>query len=188
MKLERRFASMLKKLSCIVPLIAAGVTITGCVYSHRPVLYSATTTDAALGTPTTEVVTTPTTVVATSPRPAVRVYSSTEPSKMSVTTPVPPPVTSTTVVPGTTTTTTVVPGHVVATSSSADAAIVASVRQMLEGDVARLYRNVDFEVDNGRVIVRGTVPTDHDRVELQNRLVTMPGVASVQNKLDVELH
>ena len=180
---------MHKKLFGIVPLIITGFALTGCVYSHRPAVYSATTTDDALGAPTTAAVTTPTTVVATSTRPAVRVYSSTEPPRMSVTTPVPPPVTGTTVVPGTTTTTTrVVPGHIVATSGSADAAIVASIRQMLESDVARLYRNADFEVDNGRVVVRGTVPTDHDRVELQNRLVTMPGVAAVENKLDVELH
>lgn len=168
---------MRKKLFWIVPLIA-GYAVTGCVYSHRPVVYSATTSDAALGATTTEVVTTPTTVVATSPRPAVRVYASPEPPKLSVTTPVPLPVTSTTVVPG----------HIVTTSSSSDAAVVAGIRQMLENDSARLYRNADFEVDSGRVTVRGTVPTDHDRIELQNRLVTMPGVASVENKLDVELH
>jgi|SRR5436305_8795228 len=168
----------------IVPLIG-GLALTGCVYSHRPVVYSATTADAAVGATTTEVVTTPpavvstpATVVATSPRPAVRVYSTPEPPKLSVTTPVPPPVTSATTVPG----------HIVATSSSSDAAVVAGIRQMLETDTLRIYRNADFEVDNGRVIVRGTVPTDHDRIELQNRLVTMPGVASVDNKLDVELH
>jgi hypothetical protein len=177
---------MTKNLFLIVPLIAAGFI--GCVYSHHPVVYSAATTDAAVATPATEVVTAPTTVVATSPRPAVRVYSTPEPPKLSITTPVPPPVTAAAVVPGTTTTTTVVPGRIVATSNSADAAITAGIRQMLENDTARLYRNADFEVDNGRVTVRGTVPTDHDRIELQNRLVTMPGVASVENRLDVELH
>jgi hypothetical protein len=175
MKCERRVADMKKMVFLIVPLIA---TATGCVYTHHPVVYSAATTDAALGPTTTEVVTTPTTVVATSPRPAVRVYSTPEPPKMSITTPVPPPVTATTIVPG----------RIVTTSSSADAAVTASIRQMLEADTARIYRNVDFEVDGGRVIMRGTVPTDHDRIELQNRLVTMPGVVSVDNKLDVELH
>jgi len=164
---------MKKTLLLIVPLIA---TATGCVYTHHPVVYSAATTDAALGS--TEVVTTPTTVVATSPRPAVRVYSTPEPPRLSITTPVPPPVTATTIVPG----------RIVTTSSSADPVITASIRQMLEADTARIYRNVDFEVDGGRVIMRGTVPTDHDRIELQNRLVTMPGVVSVGNKLDVELH
>lgn len=169
-----------------VSLLAAGFAVTGCVYSHHPAVYTAATTDAALGTTRTEVVTAPTTVVATSPRPAVRVYSMPETPKLSVTTPVPPPVHETTVVPGSGAT--VVPGRIVASSNSADTAIVASIRQMLENDAARLYRNVDFEVDNGMVIMRGTVPTDHDRIELQNRLVTMPGVLRVDNKLDVELH
>ena len=61
------------------------------------------------------------------------------------------------------------------------------VRQMLETDATRLYRNVDFEIDKGKVTLRGMVPTDHDRIELQNRVAAMPGVQAVVNKLDVEL-
>src|ERR1041385_121617 len=118
-----------KLLWLVVPAVLSGGT--GCVYTHHPAAYSAVTTDAAVGTPTT--------VVATSPRPAVRVYA--EPSsKMSITTPVPPPVT-----------TTVVPGHIVATSNPADVAITSSIRQMLEADTARIYRNVDFAIDNATV-------------------------------------
>ena len=58
---------------------------------------------------------------------------------------------------------------------------------MLEADTARIYRNVDFEVDGGRVIMRGTVPTDHDGMQLRDEIAAVPGVASVDNQLAVNL-
>jgi len=57
---------------------------------------------------------------------------------------------------------------------------------MLEADAPRRYRNVHFSVDKGIVTMRGMVPTDNDRMELQNQIVAMTGVTKVDNKLDVE--
>ena len=155
-------------------MLMPALAITGCVYTHHPAAYTTTTTGAVVTTgPGVAVATPPSTVVATSPRPAVRVYP--EPSsRLSITSAAPPPATAT------------VPITVVGASSPNDLAITTSIKQMLETDTTRLYRNVDFAIDNGKVTLRGTVPTDHDRIELQNRLVTMPGVVSVENKLDVE--
>jgi hypothetical protein len=167
--------------------------LVGCV-SHRAAVYSdisvTPTTGTAVVAPATAVVTPETTTVIT-PEPGtatvavptppltptsvasdVRVYP--EP-KISITTPVPPPVTTTTL-----------PG-VIATSDPADIVVTEQIRAMLQADTAHVYRNIDFAVDKGKVSLRGAVPTDNDRIELQNRLAAIPGVRVVDNKLDVEL-
>lgn len=156
-----------KFLWIIIPSVAITA---GCVYSHQPATYTRTGTVVTTG-PAVAVATPPSTVVATSPRSAVRVYPDT---KLSITSAEPPPAPVS------------VPITVVGAPSANDAVITTSIKQMLETDSTRLYRNVDFAIDNGKVTLRGSVPTDHDRVELQNRLAAMPGVISIDNKLDVE--
>ncbi|HSU54503.1 MAG TPA: BON domain-containing protein [Candidatus Dormibacteraeota bacterium] len=47
-------------------------------------------------------------------------------------------------------------------------------------------RNVDIEVVNGAVVLRGSVPTEHDRQEMEERIQRFPGVNSVSNLLTVD--
>jgi hypothetical protein len=101
---------------------------------------------------------TPRTVVApTSPSPAVRVY------------------------PYTTPRVTTAPGE------SDDLTIANSVRSILSKDSAHVYGNVDIAINRGLVTLRGTVPTEHDRLELQNEIGGLAGVGSVDNQLGVDL-
>ena len=168
---ERRFAKFMKIQTLLWTLPLA--TMMGCVYSHRPATYTAVTPHrATVVAPATAVVVPAPPSTATSTRSDVRVYQ--EP-KLSITAPVPPPI-ATKTLPG-----------VIATSDPRDITVTDEVRQMLETDATRLYRNVDFEIDKGKVTLRGMVPTDHDRIELQNRVAAMPGVQAVVNRLDVEL-
>jgi len=171
-----------KNLLWAIPTLA----VVGCVNTHQPVTYSTLPPEPVVATaPGADAVIVPgdsvTVDAAVVPTPPptptsvgseVRVYP--EP-KLSITTAVPPPVTTRTV-----------PG-VIVSSDPRDIGITQDIRKMLTADTATLYRNVDFSIDNGKVSLRGTVPTDHDRVELQNRMMAIPGVQTVDNKLDVEL-
>jgi hypothetical protein len=104
--------------------------------------------------------TTPTTTVVTptSPYPAVRVYPDN-------------------------------PNPRIATSpgEADDLTIANSVRNILARDTARVYANVDIAVNRGLVTLRGTVPTEHDRFQLQSDIATVAGVESVDNQLGVVL-
>src|SRR3954453_20523406 len=102
-------------------------------------------------------------VAPTSPSPATRVYPSNPPT----------PVIS------------AAPGEIVPANELATA---VSLRQMLANDtaLAEAARNVDIEVNSGRVILRGSVPTEHDRIELQERISKSPGVGTVDNRLTVD--
>jgi len=80
----------------------------------------------------------------------------------------------------------VAPGPIVAGRDLATADII---RQLFEADtgLAATARNVQIAVDDGRVIMRGTVASDHDRDELERRLARLPGVGRVDNRLELEL-
>ena len=102
---------------------------------------------------------TPRTVITpTSPSPAVRVY------------------------PDTTT-----PRITTAPGEADDVTIANSIRNILARDTARVYGNVDIAVNRGLVTLRGSVPTEHDRFELQSEISTVAGVSSVDNQLGVDL-
>ncbi len=112
------------------------------------------------------VYTTPMAVPApTSESPAVRVYPDTPPAV--VTPPSTPP-----------------PGV-----AGADVAVAESVSQLLKGDssLADASRNIRASVDHGVVTLQGTVPSDHDRDEIVQRVSQLPGVVSVRDHLGVEL-
>jgi hypothetical protein len=101
----------------------------------------------------------PRTVIApTSPSPAVRVYPNTTSPRIST-----------------------VPGE------ADDMTIANSIRDILARDTARVYGNVDIAVNRGLVTLRGSVPTEHDRIQLQDELSTLAGVTSVDNQLGVDL-
>lgn len=110
------------------------------------------------------VVANPVIVAPTSDRPVERVYPATPPV---VTVPSNPP-----------------PGV-----NAADVALATSVSQLLKGDrsLAEATRNVEATVENSVVTLRGTVPTDHDRDELVERVSRIPGVTRVRDQLGVEL-
>jgi hypothetical protein len=99
----------------------------------------------------------------TSDRPDVRVYPS-GPVK-TVTPPSTPP-------PG------VEPG---------DVAVADAVSQLLKGEpsLASASRNIEATVDHGTVTLRGTVPTEHDRDEIVQRVGKLPGVSRVSDQLGV---
>jgi hypothetical protein len=103
--------------------------------------------------------TTPAAVVApTSPSPAVRVY------------------------PNRTT-----PRITTAPGEADDLTIANSVRNILSRDTAHVYGNVDIAINRGVATLRGTVPTEHDRLQLADEIGAVPGVVSVDNQLGVDL-
>ena len=102
----------------------------------------------------------------TSERPVIRVY---------------PPATALETVPPVTTTT-VVP-------TSSDLAMADTIRKRFDADpsFSSATKNVQVGVYHGTVTLRGTVPTNHEREELQARVATVPGVDSVTNMLETNL-
>ena|SRR5712691_9529436 len=109
-----------------------------------------------------------TTVVApVSDRPVVRVY----PYPTTVETL--PPVTTTQVVP-----------------TSSDLAMADTIRKMFDADpsFSSATKDVQIGVYHGTVTLRGSVPLHETSDELQRRIQTIPGVAQVDNQLDVTLH
>ncbi len=73
--------------------------------------------------------------------------------------------------------------------AAADVTVAESVSQLLKGDssLADASRNVQATVDHGVVTLRGTVPSDHDRDEIVQRVSQLPGVVRVHDHLGVEL-
>jgi len=73
--------------------------------------------------------------------------------------------------------------------NAADVNLAASVSELMKGDrgLAAASQNVEASVDHGIVTLRGTVPTDHQRDELVERISRIPGVISVRDQLGVEL-
>ncbi|HWH70527.1 MAG TPA: BON domain-containing protein [Candidatus Sulfotelmatobacter sp.] len=103
----------------------------------------------------------------TSDRPAVRVYPGPTPAVAPVTPPPAPP-----------------PGV-----SAADVGVADAVSQLLKGDshLAGVSSNVEATVEDGVVTLRGSVPSEHDRYEMVERISQLPGVAHVHDKLRVDL-
>lgn len=99
-----------------------------------------------------------TVVAPTSPSPAVRVYPN-----------------------GTMPRITTTPGE------ADDLTIANSVKRILARDTAHVYGNVDIGINRGLVTLRGTVPTEHDRLQLHDEIAAVPGVDSVDNELGVDL-
>ncbi len=117
-----------------------------------------------------EVVYTPEPVLPpTSSRPEVRVYST-------PTTPQPPVVTTT-------------PVPAAPDAAPGDVAVATGISQLLKGDthLASVSSNVEATVDNHVVTLRGTVPTEHDRDEIVQRVSQLPGVLRVNDQLGIDL-
>jgi len=70
-----------------------------------------------------------------------------------------------------------------------DLATADAVRRLFETDpsLATTARNVQITVEDERLVLRGTVASKADRQELQSRLARLPGVRSVNNRLEVAL-
>jgi hypothetical protein len=151
--------------------------MTGCVQSHRaPAVYSEapaifstvpTTTiyTAPPAAPPTIVYSTPSAafLAPTSARPAVRVYS--------------PAPTRVVAVP-------------VAGAHDADLALAEDIRAGLSTDTSLMSaaRNVQMTIYDGRVTLTGTTSSESARQLLHSAIATMPGVASLDNQVTVELH
>lgn len=110
------------------------------------------------------VVATPAPVAPTSDRDAVRVYPST-PATVTVPSSAPPGV------------------------LASDVAVADSVSQLLKSNtsMADATGNVQVTVENGVVTLRGSVPTNHDRDEIVQRVAQLPGVVRVRDQLGVNL-
>lgn len=165
-------------VSGFIPLVFAG-----CIQSHRaPVaysvpapavystvpttpIYSAPPAATVYTAPPTTVYTTPsTTIVApTSSRPAVRVYSP-APSRI-ITVPV-------------------------AGAHDSDLALGEDIRAGLSSDTSLMSaaRNVQMTIYDGRVTLTGTTSSESARQLLHNAITAMPGVASLDDQVAVDLH
>ncbi len=73
--------------------------------------------------------------------------------------------------------------------TDSDVVIAESVSQLLKGDgsLAEASRNIQATVERGVVTLRGSVPSDHDRDEIVQRVSQVPGVVRVRDQLGVEL-
>lgn len=73
--------------------------------------------------------------------------------------------------------------------ANSDVTVAEAVGQLLTGDgsLAEASKNIRATVDRGVVTLRGTVPADHDRDEIVQRVSQIPGVVSVRDHLAVEL-
>ena len=80
------------------------------------------------------------------------------------------------------------PGSEPSRLTDPDLPLAEDVRQMVAGDSAlkKACRNVDIEIVQGQVTLRGTVKTEHQRRLIQERLAKLAGVASIDNRLAVD--
>lgn len=64
-----------------------------------------------------------------------------------------------------------------------------SIREAIESDpeLDAKTRNVTIAVHEGRLVLHGTVASEHDRQEIHDRVERLPGVKSVDNRLQVDL-
>ena len=72
--------------------------------------------------------------------------------------------------------------------SSGDLALADSIRQGLEYDrgLAPSLQRVTVEVQNGRVILRGSVRSDLDQRVIVDNIREIPGVARISDKLEID--
>jgi len=71
-----------------------------------------------------------------------------------------------------------------------DLATAEVVRRLFETDtaLATTARNVQITIEDGRLVLKGSVSSDSERQELQSRLARLPEVRAVDNRLEVDLH
>jgi osmotically-inducible protein OsmY len=71
--------------------------------------------------------------------------------------------------------------------SEADRTMNQNIRQTLNTDSAlsASAKNVHFDTDNGKVILRGTVPTEKDKKDIEAKVEKMSGVKDVDNQLQI---
>jgi hypothetical protein len=77
----------------------------------------------------------------------------------------------------------------VKTVPASDVDVAMGLRRELESDPAlrAATTDTDIVVNGGAVTLRGSVPTEHDRVSLKQMISRYPGVRSVEDNLKVEL-
>jgi hypothetical protein len=162
-----------------VKSIIAGLSplvLAGCIQSHRaPVVYSTTPVYSTVpsttiyttppAAPPTTVYTTPSTTTVlppTSSRPVVRVYSP---------------------APARVVTVTVTGAH------DADLNLAENIRSGLSSDTSLMdaARNVQMSIYDGRVTMTGTTSSESARQLLHSAIAAMPGVASLDDQVAVEL-
>ncbi len=70
---------------------------------------------------------------------------------------------------------------------SADVSVATSIGQLLRayGESSGLWTRVEATVENGVVTLRGVVPSEHERVELVQRISRLAGVAAVKDHLQL---
>ncbi len=73
-------------------------------------------------------------------------------------------------------------------ATSADHEVAGAIYRMLNGDdyLAPSAKNVTAKVNKGVVTLRGTVPSEHGRDEIGQRIRQLPGVDRVDNQLQLE--
>ncbi len=73
--------------------------------------------------------------------------------------------------------------------SAQDLGLADSIRAQLKGDpvLRSSSRNVLVTVDQGVVTLRGSVPSEHQRYEIIDRIKTLPGVARIEDQLAVDV-
>ena len=74
--------------------------------------------------------------------------------------------------------------------TGSDLAIADTIRKMFDADpiFSSSMRNVQVGVYHGTVTLRGSAPAHGDVDELQRRIQTIPGVAQVDNQIEVAIH
>ena len=73
--------------------------------------------------------------------------------------------------------------------SDPDVELAQSLSQLLKGDpyLNSISDNVEAGVNNGVVVLRGSVPIEDDRQRIVNRISRLPGVVRVHSELGVDL-
>lgn len=71
--------------------------------------------------------------------------------------------------------------------SEADRTLNQNIHQALNADAAlsASAKNVHFNTDNGKVTLRGTVPTEKDKKDIEAKVEKMTGVKDVDNQLQI---
>jgi osmotically-inducible protein OsmY len=71
--------------------------------------------------------------------------------------------------------------------SEADRTLNQNIHQTLNTDssLSASAKNVHFDTDNGKVTLRGTVPTEKDKKDLEAKVEKMSGVKDVDNQLQI---
>lgn len=71
--------------------------------------------------------------------------------------------------------------------SETDRTLNQNIRQTLNTDssLSASAKNVHFDTDNGKVTLRGTVPTEKDKKDLEAKVEKMSGVKDVDNQLQI---